>query len=111
MAPWVRDVVIAGHDRDAVTALLVPFDAGHTHDPAVRAALTRVLRDLAAEAAGSAKRVVRAAFLAGPLSANAGEVTDKGSVNQAAVLRCRPDGGGGAVCGAAAAGRDERDVM
>lgn len=91
MAPWVRDVVIAGHDRDEVTALLVPFDAGDTRDPGVRAALTGVLRTLAADAAGSAKRVVRAAFVAGPLSANAGEVTDKGSVNQAAVLRCRPE--------------------
>ncbi len=91
MAPWVRDVVIAGHDRDEVTALLLPFDPKYASDPAVRTALTDVLGELAATAAGSSARVVRVAFLAGPLSLNAGEVTDKGSVNQAAVLRCRPD--------------------
>ena len=91
MAPWVRDVVIAGHDRNEVTALALPFDPQDAQDPAVRSALTAVLRELAATAPGSAARVVRMAFLAGPLSANAGEVTDKGSVNQAAVLRCRPD--------------------
>ncbi len=91
MAPWVRDVVVAGHDRDEVTALLIPFDPAHAHDAAIRAALTAVARELAASAPGSAARVMRLAFLAGPLSANAGEVTDKGSVNQAVVLRCRPD--------------------
>ena len=90
MAPWVRDVVVAGHGRDAVTALLLPFEAKDTQDPVVRATLTKVLGELAATAAGSSARVMRAAFLAGPLSANAGEVTDKGSVNQAVVLRCRP---------------------
>ena len=48
----MRDVVVAGHDRDAVTALLVPFDAGDTRDPAVREALTTVLQALAAEDGG-----------------------------------------------------------
>ena len=40
---------------------------------------------------GSATRVVAAAFLTTPLSFDKGEVTDKGSVNQRAVLRLRGD--------------------
>ena len=40
MAPWVRDVVIAGHDRNEVTALALPFHANDASDPAIRAALT-----------------------------------------------------------------------
>ena len=42
-----------------------------------------------AQGAGSATRVTRLAFLVEPLSLDAGEVTDKGSVNQAAVLKNR----------------------
>jgi feruloyl-CoA synthase len=40
---------------------------------------------------GSATRVVKARFLASPLRFEKGEVTDKGSINQRAVLRERPD--------------------
>jgi feruloyl-CoA synthase len=42
-------------------------------------------------ATGSASRVVAALVLSSPLSFDAGEVTDKGSVNQRAVLRERAD--------------------
>ena len=53
MAPWVRDVVIAGHDRDEVTALALPFDPEEARDPAVRVGADRpCLRELAREAAG-----------------------------------------------------------
>jgi feruloyl-CoA synthase len=42
-------------------------------------------------ATGSASRVTRLMFLADPLDFNLGEVTDKGSINQRAVLRHRAD--------------------
>jgi feruloyl-CoA synthase len=91
MSPHVRDVVITGHDRDSVAALAVPADPASVTDPAVLAELGETLTRLAATALGSAARVTRLAFLSGPLSIDANEVTDKGSVNQGAVLRARPD--------------------
>ena len=89
MAPHVRDIVVAGHDRDAIAVLAVPYDPADADAPAVRARIGRLLSRLAAEAPGSSARVMRLAFLTAALSIDAGEVTDKGSLNQAAVLRCR----------------------
>ena len=57
--------------------------------PAVRAAAAARLADHAGRAGGSASRVTRMMFIADPLSFDRGEVTDKGSVNQRAVLRNR----------------------
>jgi feruloyl-CoA synthase len=104
-APLVRDAVIAGHDRDDVGLLLVPdLDAcralardlpaeapacaviGHA---AVRDCLRERLLTFAAAATGSASRPRRAIVLETPPSLDAGEVTDKGSLNQRAVLERR----------------------
>ena len=90
LAPHVRDVVVAGQDRDAIAVLALPSDPAAATDPIIRARITAVLTSLAASA-GSSSRVTRRAFLTDTLSIDAGEVTDKGSVNQAAVLRCRGD--------------------
>ncbi len=100
----VRDVVIVGENRDSLGALLVPalqkmrdlVPPGTAADeiadhPAVRAALVQKLSRHAASATGSASRVTRALVLTDPLSLDLGEVTDKGSVNQRAVLRHRAD--------------------
>ncbi len=100
-----RDAVIAGENREELGALLVPDLAGLRRivgeeigetaallaHPAVRRALAERLSAHAAAATGSASRVVRALFLAEPLSFDLGEVTDKGSINQRAVLRNRSD--------------------
>jgi feruloyl-CoA synthase len=104
-APYVRDAVIAGHDRDDVGLLLVPdVDACRALTPelprdaptsavvrhdAVRECLRDRLSTFAAVATGSASRPRRAIVLDTPLSLDAGEVTDKGSVNQRAVLERR----------------------
>jgi feruloyl-CoA synthase len=99
LAPYVKDAVIAGQDRDALAAILLPepeavarlMPQGEdpaTH-PALRAALRQGLAALAAEATGSSQRVVRAVLLTAPLSLDAGEITDKGSINQRAVLARR----------------------
>jgi feruloyl-CoA synthase len=103
-APYVRDAVITGHDRDAIGMLAVadldacrrlcpelgdaPLSAVAAH-PAVRAALAERLGRLAAESTGSATRVERAIVLVEPLSLDHQEVTDKGSINQRAVLARR----------------------
>ena len=98
----IRDAVIVGEDRASLAALLVPDltqmrrlaapdtpdDALHA-DEKVRRALVARLTLHAQAAGGSASRVTRAMVLTAPLSLAAGEVTDKGSVNQRAVLRHR----------------------
>jgi feruloyl-CoA synthase len=101
-APLVRDVVLAGADRDDVAALVFPdldacralapdlaADAPATTllaDPRVRAAFARLLAALSEPARGTSNRVMRALLLAEPPSLDIGEMTDKGSINQRAVL-------------------------
>jgi feruloyl-CoA synthase len=80
-APLVRDVVIAGEGRDEVGALVFP--AGD----APRAHLLSRLKTL--PATGSSNRITRALVLEEPPSLDAGEMTDKGSINQRAVLKRR----------------------
>ena len=91
LAPYVRDVVVAGADRDYVAVIIVPDPAACAglDDAALRAAIHPLLADLASQAAGSSNRVMRAVLLDAPLSLDAGEVTDKGSLNQRAVLAAR----------------------
>ena len=91
LAPLARDVVIAGHDRDYVAALIVPdpqASAGRD-DAALRAELAGRLRALAAANPGSSMRIERALVLREAPSLDAGEMTDKGSINQRAVLARR----------------------
>ena len=88
LAPDVRDIVVAGHGRDTLAVLAIPYDPLIAADAVARGRIARILETLA-EAAGSASRVTRLAFLVDPLSLDAGEVTDKGSVNHSAVLRNR----------------------
>jgi feruloyl-CoA synthase len=103
-APLVRDVVIAGINRDELSALVVldldgcrvinpALGAGDlaaaAADPAVRQAFAERLKGFAATATGSSTRVTRAVLLDTALSIDKGEVTDKGSINQRAVLEHR----------------------
>ena len=91
-APLLREAVIAGHDRDEVTALLVPDDEARRRlgaGEALRDLLQERLERLAAAATGSSNRVARALVLDEALSIDAHEVTDKGSINQRAVLTQR----------------------
>ena len=85
---WVQDAVIAGHDRREVTALIIPR-AGESSTADLRDACRRILDLMARDSTGSATHVARAALLTDPLSIDAGEVTDKGSINQRAVLKAR----------------------
>ena len=100
-APYLRDIVFAGHDGDFVAALIFPnveacralvtggSDAEVVRDERVRAKFTKLLQELAQTSTGSASRVVRAMLMEDPPSLDAQEVTDKGSFNQGAVLRNR----------------------
>jgi len=102
--PLVQDVVIAGIDRDDVGILLFPrADAcrAFAHaaadapiaavlaDERVRTFFRRLVDGLWSSGTGSATRVARALVLVEPPSIDRGEITDKGSINQRAVLTHR----------------------
>jgi len=88
--PIVQDAVITGHDRDEIGALLFLSAAAQGMSPeAVRARLAEGLRTLAAEGGGSSTRPVRLLVLTEPPSIDANEITDKGYINQRAVLEHR----------------------
>jgi feruloyl-CoA synthase len=99
LAPLARDAAIAGHDRADAAALIFPdLDACRAEtgaqdlsDPILREAFRQRLAAFAAKAPGSSKRIERIVLLAKPPSLDAGEITDKGSLNQRAVLQRRAD--------------------
>ncbi|MBE7941527.1 MULTISPECIES: feruloyl-CoA synthase [Ramlibacter] len=102
-APYVQDAVITGLNRREVGALLfvtpkVRQLAGLADDAPLKAVLESalvqahfqaVVDELAAQATGSANRVARLHLMHEPPSIDKGEVTDKGSINQRAVLKHR----------------------
>jgi len=87
--PLIQDAVITGHDRDEVGALL--FLSAAAKDLPAEDLRGRIAAALAALAAGggSSTHPVRALVLAEPPSIDAGEITDKGYLNQRAVLERR----------------------
>lgn len=91
-APYVHDVVLTGHDRDELGMLVfLSTTARQLSEAQVQQWLRGLLELLAARAGGSSQRVVRALILEQPPSIAAGEITDKGSLNQRAVLQSRRD--------------------
>jgi feruloyl-CoA synthase len=92
-APLIRDVVIAGHNRDFIALLLLP-DRNVLRDLSpemVRTAFQEKLDAHAVAATGSSMRALRCLVLEGELSMDRGELTDKGSINQRAVLESRTE--------------------
>jgi len=90
--PAIQDAVITGHDRDEVGALvfLNPAATRDMSAEAVRARISEALRALAAEG-GSSNYPTRALVLGEPPSIDANEITDKGYINQRAVLERRAE--------------------
>ncbi len=87
--PLIQDAVITGHDRDQVGALAFLSPAAKDLAPEViRATLAAALKALAAES-GSSMHPTRVLVLTAPPSIDAGEITDKGYINQRAVLENR----------------------
>lgn len=106
-APYAREVVVAGHDRDEATGVVIPdvdalrplakgLDAKApvaqivAHE-AVRAMFSERLASFNKTAGGSSNRLQRLIVLEDALSIDSGEMTDKGSINQRAVLANRPE--------------------
>jgi len=107
LAPIAQDVVVTGHDRDEIGLLIFPSLAGCravcsdlaadapqlsvVEHPAVRAHVARALAVLASAATGSSTCARRALLLSEPPSIDSGEITDKGYINQRAVLTRRAE--------------------
>jgi len=101
----LQDVVLAGPDRDYVSALLFPAlsvcrkhcaglpDSSTTAEvlarPELRSAFQEKLDSFAAMNTSNSTRVMRALLLDVPPSMEHRELTDKGSINQGAVLSNR----------------------
>ncbi|MDP2820128.1 MAG: feruloyl-CoA synthase [Polaromonas sp.] len=102
-APYVQDAVITGLNLKEVGALIFPTQmvrklaALPDNAPMpqvlasapVQAHFQKVVNTLAQHATGSASHVARLYLMAEPPSIDKGEVTDKGSINQRAVLKHR----------------------
>ncbi|MEM9463013.1 MAG: feruloyl-CoA synthase [Myxococcota bacterium] len=89
-APWVHDVVLAGHDRDALTALLfVAPPPDHATATRQRTQITEALRRWNEAHPASSMAIRRALLQTEPPSLDAGETTDKGYLNQRRVLERR----------------------
>jgi len=104
-APFIQDVVLTGINLKEVGAMVFPTPAVRTlsglpaeasmHEvlehPGVLSHFQTVVNDLAGAATGSANRIARLCLLADPPTIDRGEITDKGSINQRAVLAHRAD--------------------
>jgi feruloyl-CoA synthase len=104
-APYIQDVVLTGLNMKEVGAMVFPTAAvrqlsglpadASMHDvldtPGVLAQFQKIVDELAKNATGSANRIARLCLLADPPTIDRGEITDKGSINQRAVLTHRAD--------------------
>ena len=86
LAPIAQDVVIAGHDRHEAGFLIFPKPGIDIRDAHVRELVRQGMASLRSEGAGSSTYATRAILLEEPPSIDAGEITDKGYINQRAVL-------------------------
>ena len=103
----IQDVVVTGHDRDEIGILVFPNVQGCrslcpdlpvdaqidvlVQSKNVRAALESGLSAHNEKNKGSSMRVARARFLIEPPNIDANEITDKGYINQRAVLQRREE--------------------
>jgi feruloyl-CoA synthase len=104
-APYVQDVVLTGINLKEVGAMVFPTPAVRTlsglgaevpladvlASAPVLAHFQKVVDALAQTATGSANRIARLCLLSEAPTIDRGEITDKGSINQRAVLAHRAD--------------------
>ena len=102
-APYIQDVVLTGINLKEVGAMVFPTQAvralsGLPADAAmadvlssapVLAQFQKLINELSQTATGSANRIARMCLLSEPPTIDRSEVTDKGSINQRAVLAHR----------------------
>jgi feruloyl-CoA synthase len=88
--PLIQDAVITGHDRNEIGALLFlnPAAARNMDSNAIGAKLMQALKTLFLEG-GTSMHPKRLLVMTEPPSIDANEITDKGYINQRAVLERR----------------------
>ncbi|WP_439371797.1 feruloyl-CoA synthase [Bradyrhizobium sp. PMVTL-01] len=106
LAPLAQDIVVSGHGGDEVRFLVFPnIGACRAHADLpetaavsdvlahgkVRSAIAQGLARLKQQSANSSGHATRALLLAEPPSVDGGEITDKGYINQRAVLTRRAE--------------------
>jgi feruloyl-CoA synthase len=90
LAPWAQDVVVTGHDRNDIGVLVFVSEAGRRLAPDALAQHVRAgLLALQNEGGGSSQTPRRALLLPDAPSMAAGEITDKGYINQRLTLQRR----------------------
>jgi feruloyl-CoA synthase len=104
-APYIQDAVLTGINLKEVGAMVFPtlavrglsgLDASApmadvlASEPVISHFQT-IVNELARQATGSASRIARMCLLAEPPTIDRGEITDKGSINQRAVLTHRAE--------------------
>jgi feruloyl-CoA synthase len=85
LAAVAQDIVITGHDRNEIGFLIFP-KPGVIDDPNVQKQVLSGMAALRDEGCGGSSYATRAVLLKEPPSIDAGEITDKGYINQRAVL-------------------------
>jgi len=103
-AEVIQDAVVTGHDRDEIGLLIIPNVVGMANianlnsdaplsdlldNDTARQTLCDSLAAHNSQNPASSTRIARVVFLKEPLDIDAGEITDKGYVNQRAVLERR----------------------
>ena len=89
VAAEIGGVAVVCDVSDAASAEAAIAKAAAADDASVCAAFRERFQKLMAGATGTSNRITRAILLDAPLSIDRGEVTDKGSINQRAVLEHR----------------------
>jgi feruloyl-CoA synthase len=106
LSPVAQDIVVTGHDRDEIGFMIFPnvaecrriaglgddaaSDAVLGH-PAIKERLREGLLRMKRDGGGSSTYPTRVLLMGEPPSGEAGEITDKGYINQCAVLTRRAD--------------------
>ena len=105
-APYVQDLVVAGHDRSYISVMVFPDMAqlskltglplssdpqALVDHPHTREVFQGLLVEMASAATGSSNKIVRLTIEANAPQLDAHEITDKGSLNQRSILENRAD--------------------
>jgi len=102
--PAIQDAVVTGHDRDDIGLLIFPNPAGCAEiagldpatplsalvsSPAVQEFLQARLGTYNEANPASSTKIARVLVMTAPPTIDSGEITDKGYINQRAVIECR----------------------
>lgn len=92
MAPHVADVVITGHDKAEIGLLIFPTPQARALPPQQLALhIAQALQHLQQQGNGTSQTPTRALLLPDAPSVEAGEITDKGYINQRTVIARRTE--------------------